>query len=179
MRSEQRAQSFGEVFTPEGTVRDMLDLLPKTAFDVTTTFLEPSCGNGNFLVEILERKLRNMPKDSSRSKIKMDSALALASIYGVDIEAENVSEARDRIYAQVKSFAKEATVADQEFLSACLEIISANIVIGDAIDNPSQIALIQYEKTSPIKIEREIFFLEQPEMDLFFVHPAPMDPIIL
>lgn len=179
MRSEQRAQSFGEVFTPEGTVRNMLDLLPKTAFDVTTTFLEPSCGNGNFLVEILERKLRNLTKNSSVSEIKMGSALALASIYGVDIEAENVSEARDRIYAQVISFAKEAMVAEEEFLSACLEIISANIVIGDAIESPSQIALIRYEKTSPIKIEREVFFLEQPEMDLFFEQPAPMAPIIL
>lgn len=179
MRSEQRAQSFGEVFTPEETVRDMLELLPKRVFDVSTTFLEPSCGNGNFLVEILERKLRNVTKNTSLSKIKMGSALSVASIYGVDIEAENVFEARDRIYGKFEDFVKMKMGADQEFLSACLGIISANIVIGDAIGNPGEISLVRYTNTSPNKIDREVFFLEQPEIDLFFEHPAPMAPIIL
>lgn len=157
----------------------MLDLLPKTVFDMTTTFLEPSCGSGNFLVEILERKLRNVAKNNDLSKIRMDLALSVASIYGIDIEEENVFEARDRIYGKLQNFVKVKIGSDEELLSAGLEIISANIVIGDAIENPSQIALIHYEKTSPFKIERDVFFLEPPEMDLFFEHPAPMSPIIL
>ena len=55
MRSSERARDLGEVFTPEGTVNEMLDLLQDINY--ASKFLEPGCGSGNFLVEILSRKI--------------------------------------------------------------------------------------------------------------------------
>lgn len=82
-----------EDFTPIGVVNAMLDLLPKDAFtDMSKTIIDFSAGNGNFLVEILDRKLDN-------SKDINDAINALKSIYGVELMADNVEECRERLYA--------------------------------------------------------------------------------
>ena len=93
-KQRERVQKYGEVFTPSNIVNDMLDLLPtkddgrtlilneKTKAEksyLSSTFLEPSCGDGNFLVEILNRKLKCV----SESSFDHDVLLALSSIYGV------------------------------------------------------------------------------------------------
>ena len=179
MRSEERAQSFGEVFTPEETVEDMLSMLPQETFDPLTTFLEPSCGNGNFLVAILERKLQNISNDKTPSELKMECVLALGSIYGVDIEEENVAEARDRMFDKLRSFVGDQLTSEKDFFDTCLEIVSSNIVVGDALGGANQVSLVRYRKTSYSTVDREVFFLEQPEMDLFFQQPKPMPPILL
>lgn len=92
IKSKKRVKDFAEVFTNEREVKAMCDLIPSDIWqDITKTFLEPACGNGNFLVEILERKL-NYCKDEK------DGLKALASIVGIDIQADNVEESRKRLY---------------------------------------------------------------------------------
>lgn len=82
-----------EDFTPIGVVNAMLDLLPKEAFtNMSKTVIDYSAGNGNFLVEVLDRKLDN-------SKDIPDAVEALKSIYGVELMADNVEECRERLYA--------------------------------------------------------------------------------
>lgn len=79
IKSKQRVKDFAEVFTPAHIVKDMCDLVPEEMWtNVETTFLEPACGTGNFLVEILERKFK-LCKDWE------DGLRALKSVYGVDI----------------------------------------------------------------------------------------------
>jgi hypothetical protein len=101
VKSADRVRDLGEVFTPSATVVEMLDLLPKSIWKVhpSPTFLEPACGDGNFLVAILERKLEQVAKAySSKNLLAGDSiesaqfhALeALSSIYAVDISKDNV-----------------------------------------------------------------------------------------
>jgi len=101
VKSPERVRDLGEVFTPRQIVDDMLDLLPKTMWNVdpSPTFLEPACGDGNFLVAILERKLDAVMASLSTGKTLAgagDDALAfhclqaLASIYGVDISKDNI-----------------------------------------------------------------------------------------
>jgi len=86
-RREKRKKQTAEVFTPSTLVKKMLDKIPDEVWQENKTFIDPACGNGNFLVEILERKLKK----------GHDSVKALQSIYGVDIKRDNIRECRLRL----------------------------------------------------------------------------------
>lgn len=91
IKSKKRVKDFAEVFTAEREVKAMCDLIPKETWDnIESTFLEPACGNGQFLVEIFARKLE-------RCKDEKDGLKALASIVGIDIQQDNVIESRERL----------------------------------------------------------------------------------
>jgi hypothetical protein len=101
VKSSERVRDLGEVFTPANTVSDMLDMLPSSMWAIhpAPTFLEPACGDGNFLIVILTRKLAQVAKAYAKGKLPAgaheDAASfhaleALASIYAVDISVENI-----------------------------------------------------------------------------------------
>src|ERR1700728_215325 len=93
VKSKERQQKFGEVFTPGFLVEKMLDLVPNEVWnDSSKTFLEPSCGNGNFIVAIIRRKLKH------GSTIEQ----ALSTTYGVDIQQDNIQECKERIIEEFK-----------------------------------------------------------------------------
>ncbi len=98
IKSRERVRDLAEVFTAEREVNEMLDLVKEMSYHLDARFLEPSCGNGNFLVAILQRKLKSLEKDCRQQKDYEYGVLrALASIYGVDISDDNVKEARERL----------------------------------------------------------------------------------
>lgn len=120
IKNKERAAKFGEVFTPEWVVKDMCDLFPDEIWNnIESTFLEPSCGTGNFLVEIYARKL-------SRCATVTDAVKALASITGVDILPDNCEESRERLK---RMFIERFPDSDQ--LSAVDEILAKNIICDD------------------------------------------------
>ncbi len=87
-RDKLRVKSTAEVFTPTPLVQEILDQLPPESFqDPTRTFLDPSCGDGQFLSEVLIRKLEN----------GIDFETALRTIYGVDLMQDNVDLCRERL----------------------------------------------------------------------------------
>jgi len=87
-REKSRVKATGEVFTPTPLVQEILDKLDLDLFsDPTKTFLDPSCGDGQFLSEVLIRKL----------EAGIDFADALATIYGVDLMPDNVDLCRERL----------------------------------------------------------------------------------
>ncbi len=101
VKSAERVRDLGEVFTPSSTVEKMLDLLPKSIWKVhpSHTFLEPACGDGNFLVAILERKLdqvakayvnKKLPAGDSVESAQFHALEVLSSIYAVDISKDNI-----------------------------------------------------------------------------------------
>ena len=101
VKSTERVRDLGEVYTPNATVQKMLDLLPAKIWAVhpTSTFLEPACGDGNFLVAILDRKLDRVSGDYAKGKLpagdtpeaaQFHALEALASIYAVDISTDNI-----------------------------------------------------------------------------------------
>lgn len=93
----ERHDETQEDFTPIGIVNFMLNQYPQEAFkNMKKTFIDYSAGNGNFLVEVLDRKLDN-------SKNVDDAIEALKSIYGVELMADNVEECRERLYALATS----------------------------------------------------------------------------
>ena len=113
MRSKERKNKFGEVFTPKELVNRMLDKLPQDElFNPTKTIGDISgCGNGNFLVEVLNRRL----------KAGTNHKDALKTIYGVDIMEDNVQECKERL-------AMGSTDAE------IWEILNHNIICADALD---------------------------------------------
>jgi len=103
MRSRQRTIDHGEVFTPAELVSDTLDLVAHECERIDSRFLEPACGDGNFLAEVLRRKLLTVDKKhaKNREKWERDDVLAVSSMYGIDLLADNIAACRDRLLAVV------------------------------------------------------------------------------
>lgn len=101
IKSKQRVQEHGEVFTNPREVKAMLDLIPSITIDMT--FLEPTMGTGNFIVEILKRKF-------DLCKKKTDFITALESVYGIDIMADNVQECKERVKELYKSYNQKENI---------------------------------------------------------------------
>ncbi len=137
VKSKQRVADHGEVFTAEREVNAMLDLVKQETERIDSRFLEPACGDGNFLAEILRRKLA-VVKDRYRknpSDYEKYSVVAATSIYGVDILQDNVVECRERLF---QIWDKEYTAnckkeANDECRAAVKFILMRNILCGDAL----------------------------------------------
>ena len=100
VKSKQRVADHGEVFTAEREVNAMLDLVKQETERIDSRFLEPACGDGNFLAEILRRKLAVVKRKYRKSPIdyEKNAVLAATSIYGVDILQDNVDACRERMF---------------------------------------------------------------------------------
>lgn len=99
IKSRKRIVDHGEVFTSKREVNDMLDLIKHESYRIDSRFLEPACGTGNFLEEILSRKL-SVVKDKyikSQLEYERNTILAVSSIYGIDILEDNVKECQSRL----------------------------------------------------------------------------------
>ena len=138
VKSKQRVADHGEVFTAEREVNAMLDLVKGETERIDSTFLEPACGNGNFLVEILRRKLAVVDKQYKHYPADWEkySVLAMMSIYGVDILADNVEECRARLYGIWEDAYRAA--CKKECSDECREavrfVLRRNILCGDALN---------------------------------------------
>ena len=122
IKSKRRVKEFAEVFTAEREVKAMCDLIPPETWEnITSTFLEPACGTGNFLSEIYSRKWQ-------RCKNEKDGLKALASIYGVDIQSDNVAESRLRL---VDMFVAKFPESNDIARLTALAITTNNIVCDD------------------------------------------------
>ena len=95
IKSKKRVSEHGEVFTAESEVNAMIDLVQDELIQLKSTVLEPACGTGNFLIEILKRKMNTVYKIyQSRYEYELYSMLVFSTIYGLDIQKDNVLESR-------------------------------------------------------------------------------------
>ncbi len=137
VKSKERVAEHGEVFTAEREVKSMCDLVAAQCDNVDATFLEPACGNGNFLAEILARKLARVKKDTKGDRIAWEwlSVRAVASLYGVDIMQDNAEECRQRLFEQWNKAYKTACKKDcnEQTRESVKYILSKNIVCGNAL----------------------------------------------
>lgn len=106
VKSRERVRNHGEVFTAEREVKAMCDLVKEETERIDSRFLEPACGDGNFLAEILRRKLAVCERRYGKSQADWEkfSFLAMTSIYGIDILADNVEACRERMIEVFRSF---------------------------------------------------------------------------
>jgi len=138
IKSRENVRDRGEVFTSRKVVNEMLDLLPPEAFGLEVTYLEPACGEGVFLAEILRRKLERHALSETHV------GLALSSLYGVDIDCVNVAVARQRIaYVVDRFFVSRGAMPSDSMLGAVQGILAANIVVGDFL-KPETVTLCQW-----------------------------------
>ena len=150
VRSKDRVRDLAEVFTHQREVDAMLDQIADAFTAVDVKFLEPASGSGNFLVEILRRKLKLIAKHDCVSQEQYEHRLlrAAASIYGVDISASNVAEARARMaHVLLEHYRADANTVEPTpgFLSAAALILGDNIVVGDTLDAGDKIELCDWQ----------------------------------
>lgn len=142
IKSRKRVEDHGEVFTSEREVEAMLDLVKQETERIESRFLEPACGNGNFLVSVLKRKLKVVDSRYKRSSSEWElySLIALASIYGVDILFDNVKECRDRLYSIWEKAYKKISKCtnDEKIKASARHILDKNILCGDALTMKTQ-----------------------------------------
>ena len=128
-RDQLRVRSTGEVFTPTELVQEILDKMPKTLFkDLNKTYIDNFCGDGQFLGEVLIRKVEN----------GIDFEQALSTIYGVDLMQDNVDLCRERL------------LCGQEHLRP---IVEQNIVCADALRYH-----YRFDGTDPYKTVNDLHF---------------------
>lgn len=105
VKTRQRVVEHGEVFTHEREVKAMLDLVKDQTYRIDSTFLEPACGSGNFLIEILNRKLEVLKQKYSKSRIKYETNLikVASTLYGVELLEDNTLECRERLLKGIQN----------------------------------------------------------------------------
>jgi len=180
--SQDRVKNFGEVFTPDSIVNNMIDLvdeqLNKEADDIqyiSKTFLEPACGDGQFLIRILYKKLERVSKLPLEHR-QLHLIKSLCAIYGIDIQPDNVVKARERMKAiatgqTVETFDLNNKVNkiyidlgitySEEILDVIDYILSKNILVGDALDINNPPILTDYRFNGD-----KVYTVESPLTDL-------------
>jgi SAM-dependent methyltransferase len=137
VKSKKRVTDHGEVFTSEREVNAMLDMVKQETERIDSRFLEPACGTGNFLVEVLRRKLTIVENRYKKSQLEFEryAVIAISSIYGVDILEDNVMECRNRLFEifdkKYTTFYK--TKCKEECRTSIKYILERNILRGDAL----------------------------------------------
>ncbi len=137
IKSKERVAEHGEVFTAEREVNAMLDLVANECLRPDSRFLEPACGDGNFLSAILRRKLAELQRKYKISPhdYEKQAIVAIGSLYGVDIMNDNVEACRQRLFAiwdEAYTAHCKADASD-EVREAARFIISRNIINGNAL----------------------------------------------
>ena len=137
IKSRKRVADHGEVFTAEREVNAMCDLVASECLRPDSRFLEPACGDGNFLAVILRRKLSELRRKYKKSPrdYEKQAIVAIGSLYGVDIMNDNVLACRERLFCiwDEEYTAHCGTDASDETREAARFIISRNIINGNAL----------------------------------------------
>lgn len=132
VKSKQRVADHGEVFTPAWMVEAVLDLVKGETERIDSRFLEPSCGDGNFLVQILRRKLAAVELKYGKSDFERRhyALLALMCLYGIELLTDNIAECRANLLA---IFAEYLNLdPSNDLYRAAFYVLSQNLVHGDA-----------------------------------------------
>ena len=113
--SKKRVADHGEVYTSKREVNAMLDLVKNETERIESRFLEPACGTGNFLTEILDRKLAVVHSRYGKNQLEYEryALLAVSSLYGIDILEDNIKECQTRLFS---SF-------EQRYTALCKEAV--------------------------------------------------------
>jgi len=167
IRCQRRVAEYGEVFTGKREVTAMLDLVKQETERIESRFLEPACGTGNFLSEILSRKLNVVKKRYAKSQYDFElyAIVAVSSIYGIDIQEENVLHCRERLFGIFEAYYLELfkNQTKDDCRASVQYILSRNIIHGNALsletvgDNPQPIIFSEWSPINSSLIKRRDF----------------------
>ncbi len=174
-KSKQRVRDHGEVFTQEREVNAMLDLVKNETERIESRFLEPACGDGNFLAPILERKLTLVKKKYGKSQHEFErmTLLAISSVYGVELLNDNVEICAERLYKIVNDVYIKLykNKCKDDFRKSIQFIIGRNILQGDAltlktVDGKEHIVFSEWSLVNGKMIKRRDFqFIDLAEFN--------------
>lgn len=168
-KSKKRVADHGEVFTSEREVNAMLDLVKQETERIDSRFLEPACGTGNFLVEILRRKLTIVINKYKKSQLEFEryAVIAVSSIYGVELLEDNAQECRERllnIFMETYSSIFKKKIK-QDCIDTVAFILSKNILVGDALtllqNNGKPIIFAEWSALKGSMIKRRDYTLDE------------------
>ncbi len=133
VKSKQRVADHGEVFTPSWMVEAMLDLVKDESERIDSRFLEPACGSGNFLIQVLRRKLIAVETKFGKSDFEKRhyALLAVMCTYGIELLADNIAECRANVL-EILADHLQLDASDDLYRAASF-VLSQNIVHGDAL----------------------------------------------
>ncbi len=161
IKSKKRVADHGEVFTPSWLVDAMLDLVKNEADRIDSRFLEPACGSGNFLVQVLRRKLAAVEIRFGKSEFERRhyALLALMSTYGIELLADNIAECRANMLEVMAEYLNIDQTDDLH--RAASFVLAQNLVHGDALTmrthNSQPIAFAEWGYLGKGKFQRRDF----------------------
>jgi hypothetical protein len=163
VKSKERVRDLAEVFTADREVNAMLDLIGDSSYSIDFRYLEPSCGNGNFIVAILERKMISVcEKYKKLQDFEFYSLMALGSIYGVDIASDNIKEARQRMKNVIVDRFSDIQNSRQPtdgFYKSVDYILKHNIIKGDMLNGEQKIKFTEFTSPKIYKFQQRTFRL--------------------
>lgn len=155
IKSRDRVRDLAEVYTHQREVNAMLDLVPdmfpsaRDPGNTDRTFLEPACGHGNFLVEILRRKLKYVTtrRYGRGERFEHRALRCLVSVYGIDICEENVCESSERMRSVIGAHVEEqlSDGPTAGFAEAVDAILATNIICADTLSDAAEVELVEYQ----------------------------------
>lgn len=133
VKSKQRVADHGEVFTPPWLVEAMLELVKDETERIDSRFLEPACGDGNFLVQILKRKLASVEKKYGKSDFERRhfALFALMCLYAIELLSDNIADCRSSLLGIFAEYLK--LDPSNDVYRAGFYVLSQNLVHGDAM----------------------------------------------
>jgi hypothetical protein len=133
VRSRQRVADHGEVFTPAWIVEAMLDLVKSETERIDARFLESACGSGNFLVQVLKRKLAAVELKFGKSDFEKRNyaVFGLMCTYGIELLPDNIAECRDNLLEILSDYLN--LDSSDDLYRAATYVLSQNLVHGDAL----------------------------------------------
>lgn len=163
IKSKSRVREQAEVYTGAEQVTAMLDLVRDCSDNIDSRFLEPACGNGNFLVVILNRKMEVVATRFKKQKdFEYYSLVALSSIYGVDIDKENVKEARERLRLRLVdwfSYKLNTKKPSAGFFDSVDYILKKNVIHGDMLNGTAKIKFSEFSSPKSYYFKEKVFAL--------------------
>ena len=164
VKSASRVREHGEVLTARREVEAMLDLVKNESERIDSRFLEPACGDGNFLVAILERKLKTVSSKyrGKKADFEVQMISALGSIYGIDLLEDNVELAQERMFEIACNCYKESLKVnpDEDFKKIIKFVLKKNILQGDSLNGIDKIVFTQWSLIG-YQVQREEYSFSQ------------------
>lgn len=178
IKSKKRVADHGEVFTPAWMVEEMLDLVKGETERIDSRFLEPACGSGNFLIQVLRRKLAAVEIKFGKSGFEKRhyALLALMCIYGIELLPDNIDECRANL---LKIFADYLNIDESDDLyQVAFYVLSQNLVHGDALTMRAKggepITFAEWGYLGKGKFQRRDFRLDVLTRMSAFIEQSPL-----
>ncbi len=169
IKTRQRVADHGEVFTAEREVNAMLDLVKPETERIDSRFLEPACGSGNFLIEVVRRKLVIVEERYGKGQLEFEryAIVALGSIYGVDLLEDNAAECRERLFGHFDEVYSRlfGEACRAECRASARYVLDRNIICGDARTmktvgrNPEPIVFSEWSPVNGSLVKRRDYSL--------------------